>query len=111
MAKLLTDETAAELPSIFEAVRNMQQETHTRPRRRIRSLGGGTERAYVIITSVISPSSYIGNVLTSPTDSTVIATGVSIGVSGATANPFNVGYPAFSDKVDDVYYIDGYLLG
>jgi len=110
MAKLLTDETAAELPSIFEAVRNMQQETHTRPRRRIRSLGGGGTRSYVEITSVSSPSEYIGDVYSGP-GGDITETGVSILVANATSNEFEVGYSNFADKADDIYYLDGYLLG
>jgi len=43
MAKLLSDQTASELPSIFEAVRNIQQSTRGRPIRRDRGgVGGGT---------------------------------------------------------------------
>jgi len=73
--------------------------------------GGGGSRSYVIITAVTSPSLYTGNVITSPDDSTVIDTGVTIKVSGALGNEFEVGYSAFADKVDDVYYLDGFLLG
>lgn len=73
--------------------------------------GGGAERPYVIITSVIGPSEYIGDVLTSPDDPTVKESTVDIRVPGALANPFEVGYTAFSDKVEDVYYLEGDLLG
>lgn len=113
MAKLLTDETAAELPAIFEAVRNMQQETHTRPRRRIRSLGGGT-RSYVSITSITIPGVYVGDVLTSPTDITVLKSDVDIVLLNATNNALEVGDAAFADMVagdsGDVYYLQSVLL-
>ena len=72
---------------------------------------GGAERPYVIITSVTSPSVYVGNVITSPDDATVIDTAVDIKASGALSNAFEVGYQAFADSVDDVYYLDGFLLG
>ena len=42
---------------------------------------------------------------------TVIDTDVTIKVKGATANSFEVGYANFADNVDDVYYLDGSLLG
>jgi len=73
--------------------------------------GGGAERPYVIITSVIDAENYVGNVLGGPADATVQETGVTITVSGALGNPFEVGYKTFSDLVDGIYYLDGYLLG
>lgn len=73
--------------------------------------GGGAERPYVIITSVIDAENYKGNVLGGPDDPTVKETGVNIKVPGATSNDFSVGYTAFSDLVSSVYYLDGFLLG
>ena len=73
--------------------------------------GGGASRSYVIVTSVTDVDNYIGNVLTSPNDATVLETGVTIQVAGAVANPFKVDYDAFADKVDDIYFLEGDLLG
>lgn len=73
--------------------------------------GGGASRSYVIVTSVTDVANYIGNVLTSPNDATVLETGVTIQVAGAVANPFKVDYDAFADKVDDIYFLEGDLLG
>lgn len=72
---------------------------------------GGAERPYVIITAVTDAANYIGNVLKGPTDSTVIKTGVAIKVLDATANELEVGYKSFSDVVDDIFYLEGGLLG
>lgn len=73
--------------------------------------GGGAERPYVIITSVVDAANYKGDVLGGPDDPTVKETGVNIKVPGATSNDFSVGYTAFSDLVSSVYYLDGFLLG
>ena len=76
---------------------------------------GGSERPWVEITSVISPSEYIGDLYDFP-DGSATETGIKINVYGASSNEYNVGYAAFADKTtdsdgEDVYYIDGYLLG
>lgn len=73
--------------------------------------GGGGSRAFVVITAVTDASNYVGDVITSPVDPTVLKEDVAISVPGATANSFEVGYTAFMDVVDDVYYPDGFLLG
>lgn len=112
MAKLLSDQTASELPAIMEAVRNMTQVTRGRPIRRDRGIGGGaSSRAFVIITAAGGASSYTGNVLTSPTDSTVLKTGVVIKIRDATQNALSPGFGSFADLADDIYYLEGALLG
>ena len=73
--------------------------------------GGGGARPFVVITSVTDAANYVGNIVTSPTDPTVITIGVTIQVDGATANEFNVGYDNFADLSDGVYWLDGRLLG
>ena len=73
--------------------------------------GGGAERPFIIITSVIDAANYIGNVLTSPDDPAVLKTGVIIKVPGATSNDYSVGATGFCDLVDDVYYLSGGGLG
>jgi hypothetical protein len=80
-----------------------------------RAGGGGSERSYVVITSVESASSYIGDVITSPDDATVITEGVAIKVENALSNAFDVGYSNFADKTkdgsgNDVYYLAALLL-
>ena len=76
---------------------------------------GGSERPWVEITSVTSPSEYIGDLYDFP-DGSATQTGIKISVYGASTNEYQVGYAAFADKStnsdgEDVYYIDGYLLG
>lgn len=108
----VTRETAQEIIRTIEEVKNLTMRKNRAPNRRVRSVGGGgAERPYVVITAVTDAANYTGNVITSPDDSTVIETGVIIKVPGAVDNEFDVGYKAFSDKVGDNYYIDGYLLG
>lgn len=112
MAKLLSDQTAEELPEIFEAVRNMSQATRGRPIRRDRGGGGGAERPYIIITEVTDPANYVGNVLGGPADlGTIVEEDVAIQIIDATANELVIGFKSFSDVVDDVYYLEGALLG
>lgn len=72
---------------------------------------GGAERPFVIITEVIDAATYIGNVLTSPDDSTIIKSDVSIKVRGATSNDYSVDADGFCDLVDAVYYLSGGVLG
>ncbi len=114
MAKLLSDRTAQRLHNVLDIVENLPA-MPAKPRRRVRTKskgsGGGASRSYVIITSVTDVANYIGNVLTSPNDATVLETGVTIQVAGAVANPFAVGYTAFVDLVDDTYYAEGDLVG
>lgn len=50
MAKLLSDQTASELPAIFEAVRNIPQATRGRPIRRDRGGVGGDETKFGLCT-------------------------------------------------------------
>ena len=111
MAKLLSNRHAEELPQIFEAVRNMEQSTRGRPIRRDRGIGGGGSRAYVVITAVTDAANYVGDVITSPDDPTVITADVAIKVKDATANEFAIGYDNFADNVDDTYWLDGFVLG
>ena len=92
----------------------LPQKKRNAPRRRIRSLGGSV-RQWVVITSVTSPSEYVGDLYNFPGGSAT-QTGIKISVYGASSNEYNVGYAAFADKStntdgEDVYYIDGYLLG
>ncbi len=112
MAKLLSNKTAERLHNVLDIVENLPA-MPVAPRRRIRtkSKGGGAERPFVEITGVIDAENYIGNVLTSPINDTILKTGVFIIVPGALSNPFEIGYQTFSDFVEDFYYIDGFLLG
>ncbi len=114
MAKLLKDETARRLMASLDVTESLTQPRNRAVRRRIRSVGG-SQRSYVEITSSSSPSEYIGNVLEYPGGPTS-EEDVKIEVFGATTNEYNDGYSAFADlgtnvDGDDVYYIDGYLLG
>ena len=114
MAKFLSDRSAQRLGPALDAIESLAQRKNNAPRRRIRSLGGSV-RQWVQITSVTSPSEYIGDLYDFP-GGAATQTGIKIGVFGASTNEYNVGYAAFADKStntdgEDVYYIDGYLLG
>ena len=113
MAKVLSDNTANRLMIALDEVDNLRKDPRGKTRRRIRTVskGGGASRSYVVITSVTDAANYVGNVLTSPADSTVLKSGVTIQVAGAVANPFIIGYTAFADLIDDIYYLEGDLLG
>lgn len=105
---------AQEIQRTINAVSDMAPKKNRKGRRRVRTGGisdDGGSRSYVVITSVSSPSSYTGDVLTSPDDSTVVESGVTIKVLGALTNAFEVDYSNFADKSDDVYYLDGRILG
>jgi len=115
MARLLLESTAARLPAALDAIEAMTTPKNKSPRRRVRtpSKGGGS-RSWVKITSVEDPANYTGSVYTAPTGS-LIKSGVTIKVFGATSNEFQVGYASFADLVTEegaeVYYIDGAVLG
>lgn len=77
--------------------------------------GGTASRSYVQIVTVIGPAEYTGIAYDGP-DGDVLDNSANIQVLGAASNPFQEGYKAFADKVtnsqgEDIYYIDGYLLG
>ena len=114
MAKFLSDRSAQRLGPALDAIESLAPKKRNAPRRRIRSLGGSV-RQWVVITSVTSPSEYVGDLYNFPGGSAT-QTGIKISVYGASSNEYNVGYAAFADKStntdgEDVYYIDGYLLG
>lgn len=80
--------------------------------------GGGTAgtRVFIIVTAVISAAEYTGNVVTSPDDSTIVDTAVTIKIYGGLFNALEVGYAAFADATVDTegvktYYFDGAVLG
>ncbi|MEE9352576.1 MAG: hypothetical protein V3U78_09970 [Thiotrichaceae bacterium] len=118
MSKLLSDQTASRMLNSIQVTENLTSQTRA-PKRRIvrqrRASGGGT-RSYVIITSFIDAENYIGNVITSPFDSTIITPDVKIVVKDGTTNAFDVGYTNFADLTTftdgtERYMLDGYLLG
>lgn len=114
MAKFLSDRSAQRLGPALDAIESLAPRKRNAPRRRIRSLGGSV-RQWVKITSVTSPSEYVGDLYQFP-DGPVTQTEIKISVYGASTNEYYVGYAAFADKStntdgEDVYYIDGYLLG
>jgi hypothetical protein len=115
MAKFLSDRSAQRLGPALDAIESLAPRKRNAPRRRIRSSSkGGSVRQWIIVTSSSSPSEYTGDVYTGP-NGDLVEEGVTVKVNGATANAFEEGYAAFGDKVEedgeDVYYLDGYLLG
>lgn len=115
MAKFLSDRSAQRLGPALDAIESLAPRKNNAPRRRIRSVGGGVSEYWVTITSVTSPSEYVGTVREEPTG-TVLESDANITVYGATANEFAVGYADWAKKKtnsggDDIYYLNGYLLG
>ena len=116
MGSILSDKTADRLPGALDAIESLKMPKVRTSRRRVRSVGGGgSVREYVTITSVIDAANYIGDVYDRP-GGEVVDTGASIQVLDAVSNEYEEGYSAFADKStdsngDDVYFIDGYLLG
>lgn len=113
MARVLSETTYRRMMGSIGVTEGLPTESRMPSVRRIRSTGGGDggTRSYVIITAVTDPANYIGNVITSPEDPTVVTADVAIKVSGATANEFEIGYSNFADKSGDIYYLSGGLLG
>ena len=117
MARVLSETTYKRMMTSIGATEGMPTEARAPSARRIRSIGGGGggTRSYVVITSVNSASSYVGDVITSPDDNTVITEDVNIKVENASTNAFEVGYSSFADKSkdgggNDVYYLAALLL-
>ncbi len=116
MAKLISNRDAARLGPALNAIESMTQPKNRASRRRVRSVSnGGSVRQWVVITSATDPSTYTGDLYDFPNGS-IEETGISIKVLGAVSNEFKSGYSAFADKSEDsdgndVYYIDGFLLG
>jgi len=93
MAKLLSNTHADELPAIFETVRNIQQSTRGRPRRRDRGgTGGGTEFGLCTITGDgANDQQYLVSViLGNPNDGADPVTGI-LFLNNATVNPVSTG--------------------
>ena len=116
MAKFLSDRSAQRLGPALDAIESLAPRKRNAPRRRIRSSNeGGSVRKWVVITGVTSPSEYTGSLYEGP-EGELEEEGVTVAVFGATSNAFETGYAAFADQAkdsegNDVYYLDGYLLG
>jgi hypothetical protein len=115
MAKLLSDRSAQRLGPALDAIESSAPRKGRSPRRRIRSNGAGSVRSWVVITGVTDAANYTGDVYDFP-EGEAVENNVIIQVLGATQNPFQTGYGSFADKStnaqgDEIYFIDGYLLG
>jgi|11BtaG_2_1085332.scaffolds.fasta_scaffold14740_2 hypothetical protein len=116
MAKLISNRDGQRLGPALDAIEAMTQPKNRASRRRVRSVSsGGSVRKWVVITSVINPNEYMGELYDYP-DGELEEPSIKILVYGAESNEFESGYAAFADKAEDsngdeVYYIDGFLLG
>ena len=117
MAKFLSDRSAQRLGPALDAIESLAPRKNNAPRRRIRTRQeeSGSVRNWAVITSVISPSEYTGDIFTGP-EGEAIESGATILVYGAESNAFSTGYAAFADKAldsedNEVYYLDGFVLG
>lgn len=115
MGKFLKDSTAIRMLNSIDFTESFPQGRRAQNRRVIRTIAAGSVRSYIEITSVKSASEYTGNVLEFP-GGEAIKEGIAIEVIGAASNEYQVGYSTFADKAknsdgDEVYFIDGYLLG
>ena len=70
-----------------------------------RSKKGGAQRPWIEITAVTDKDNYIGKVLTSPDDSTELATGVTIKSVPSSEGLLKVGDTFFADLIGSTYYI------
>ncbi len=67
--------------------------------------GGGAQRPYINILSSTAPDTYSGDLLTSPTDDTVIEAGIEIKALQVQFGAIELPLETFSDVVDGVYYV------
>ena len=111
MANLLSATTSNRMMTTIETVEGLAAPAQARLRRRVRTAGGGgAQRPYIIITVVTDLNNYTANVRT-PTDATVLITGVTVKALQPTAGgSMKVGDKMFADIVDDIYYIEPSVL-
>ena len=105
MSNLVKDQTKQEILDTIAEVRNLGSPTATPRRRVVRSSGGGAQRPWIEITTVTDKDNYIGKVLTSPDDSTELATGVTIKSVPSSEGLLKVGDTFFADLIGSTYYI------
>ena len=105
MAKVLSDSMAVRVVNVVNAVEGNQALVQSKTRRRIRSSGGGAQRPYLVIKTVIDTNNYTADVIT-PTDDTVIEAGVTVKALQPDAGTLPVDTEIFADIIDDIYYIE-----
>ena len=113
MARVLSENTYQRMMTSIGTTEGLAGPSRAPSVRRVRTggTGAGSVRSYVVITTIIDAENYTGDVVVGPEDLTVTTANVSIKVVNATTNPYQIGYSAFSDVVENTYYIDGNLLG
>lgn len=105
MGKTVKPETERAILQTIETVNNLQAPALTRLRRRVRTVGGGgSDRAYLVITTVTNKDEYVGDTIT-PTSATPIKEDVTIETSESSEGLLKVGDKMWADVLADVYYI------
>ena len=106
MSKVLSDEMAVRVVNTVNTVEGMQSQVQSRLRRRIRSSGGGgAQRPYIKIKTVVDRNNYTADVIT-PTSATVLKSGVTVkALEPDAGQKLPVGREMFANIVDDIYYI------
>ncbi len=112
MARVLSENTYKRMMASISTTEGLPTEARAPSVRRIRSPGGGGggTRSYVKITSVTSPSTYVGDVIVGPDDGTPLIEDIVIKVENALLNAFDVGYSSFADKYTNGSGVDEYYL-
>lgn len=105
MAKVLSDSMAVRVVNVVNTVEGGRNLVKSKTRRRIRSGGGGgAQRPYLVIKTVIDTNNYTADVIT-PTDATVIEAGVTVKALQPEAGTLPVDTKIFADIIDEIYYI------
>tara|TARA_B110000908_G_C10258091_1_gene457019 strand:- start:2862 stop:3206 length:345 start_codon:yes stop_codon:yes gene_type:complete len=105
MAKILSDSMAVRVVNVVNTVEGGRNLVQSKTRRRVRSVGGGgAQRPYLVIKTVIDTNNYTADVIT-PTDATVIEAGVTVKALQPEAGTLPVDTKIFADIIDEIYYI------
>lgn len=99
-------DTAMKVDQIVEVVRyNDRTIDGNQMQWLVRSSGGGAQRPYIHILSSTAPDTYAGDLLTSPTDNTVLEADIEIKALQVQFGTIELPLETFSDIVEGVYYV------
>jgi len=99
-------DTAMTVDQIVEVVRySDRDDSGTLMEWLVQSGGGGAQRPYIHILSSTAPDTYAGDLLTSPTDNTVLEADIEIKALQVQFGAIELPLETFSDIVEGVYYV------
>jgi len=99
-------DTAMKVDQIVEVVRySDRDDSGTLMEWLVQSGGGGAQRPYIHILSSTAPDTYAGDLLTSPTDNTVLEADIEIKALQVQFGTIELPLETFSDIVEGVYYV------